>query len=144
MGFRLHYMPVRRTIGHCSILNVFTTFEIGASHMTTKFRLSAEDIQPLAEGYGACFATNMITVDGFPVRFMYREAPDDELDSGWRFMSGFEDDDYIDNPDNYAIYDVNTIANYDPTIIPLLDSAEGCAFEKRPDSDSFEAVTSNI
>ncbi len=112
--------------------------------MTTKFRLSPEDIQPLAEGYGACFATNMITVDGFPVRFMYREAPDDELDSGWRFMSGFEDDDYIDNPDNYAIYDVNTIANYDPTIIPLLDSAEGCAFEKRPDSDSFEAVTSNI
>lgn len=112
--------------------------------MTKKFRLAAADIQPLAEGYGACFATNMITMDGFPVRFMYREEPDNELDSGWRFMSGFEDDDYIDNPDNYAIYDVNTIANYDPSIIPLLDSPEGCAFEKRPDSDSFVSVTSQI
>ncbi|MCY0964686.1 DUF2185 domain-containing protein [Parathalassolituus penaei] len=98
------------------------------------FRLASEDMQPLATGHGSCFATDMITVDGLPVRFMFREEPDNESDSGWRFMSGYESEDYMDQPDNMAIYDVNTIANYDPTIVPMLAAPVGSAFEK-PDVD---------
>jgi len=108
--------------------------------MTKQFKLSADQIQPLADGYGACFATDKITVDGYPVRFMYREAPDNEVDSGWRFLSGFEDDAYMDDPDNLAIYDVNTIANYDPSIIPFLDSPEGSVFERTSGSERFLVV----
>jgi hypothetical protein len=109
--------------------------------MTKQFKLSADQIKPLAEGYGGCIATDKITVEGYPVRFMYREAPDNEFDSGWRFMSGFEDDTYMDDPDNLAIYDVNTIANYDPSIVPLLDAPEGSAFEKTSESERFLAVS---
>jgi hypothetical protein len=72
----------------------------------------------------------MITVDGRKVGFMYREEPDNEIDSGWRFVSGFESQEYMDDPDNHAIYDVNTIANYDPEIIPLLEAPIGSAFER--------------
>ena len=89
--------------------------------MKKKFKLTAEEIKPIAKGYGACFATGMITVEGYPVRFMYREEPDNSTDSGWRFMSGFENDEYMNNPDNHAIYDVNTIANYDQSVIPFLN-----------------------
>ena len=53
------------------------------------------EIKALAEGRGACFATDMITCDGEPVRFMYREPPDNEVDSGWRFTSGLETDQYL-------------------------------------------------
>jgi hypothetical protein len=74
------------------------------------------------------------TVDGMPVRFMYRERPDNDLDSGWRFFAGGETDEYIDNPANSGVYDVNTIANYDPDIIPHLEAPEGSAFE-RDDAD---------
>ncbi len=109
--------------------------------MTKQFRISKDQIKPLAEGYGGCFATDMITVEGYPVRFMYREAPDNDIDSGWRFMSGYEDDLYMDNPANHAVYDVNTIANYDVSIIPFLDAPEGSAFEKNPESEQFLAVT---
>jgi hypothetical protein len=109
--------------------------------MTKKFRLSKDQIKPLAKGYGGCIASDKITVDGYLVRFMYREAPDHDADSGWRFMSGYEDDAYMENPDNHAIYDVNTIANYDPSIIPFLDAPEGSAFEKTPESERFLAVT---
>ena len=109
--------------------------------MTKQFRLSKDEIKPLAEGYGGCIATDRITVDGYPVRFMYREAPDNEVDSGWRFMSGSEDDAYMDDPANHGAYDVNTIANYDPSIIPFLDSPEGSVFEKTPESERFLAVT---
>jgi hypothetical protein len=108
--------------------------------MTKQFKLSADQIKPLAECYGGCLATDKITVDGYPVRFMYREAPDNEFDSGWRFMSGFEDDAYMDDPDNLAIYDVNTIANYDPSIVPLLEAPEGSAFEKTSESERFLPV----
>lgn len=108
--------------------------------MTKQFRLSSDQIRPVATGHGGCFATDRITVDGYPVRFMYRDAPDNELDSGWRFMSGFEDDAYMDNPDNHGIYDVNTIANYDPSIVPFLGEPEGSVFEKTPGSERFLPV----
>ena len=108
--------------------------------MSKKFKLSADQIKPLAEGRGACFATNMITVEGEPVRFMYREHPDNDVDSGWRFMSGYESDQYMENAENHGIYDVNTIANYDPSIIPFLDAEVGLAFEKVPGAQDFVLV----
>lgn len=68
--------------------------------MKKRFAKMAGDIRPLACGLGGCLATDMITVDGMPVRFMYRERPDNDLDSGWRFFAGGETDEYIDNPAN--------------------------------------------
>jgi hypothetical protein len=105
-----------------------------------KFKLSEAEIKPLAEGFGGCFATDAIVVDGLPVGFFYREEPDFDVDSGWRFLAGNESQDYIDNPDNLAIYDVNTIANYDPDVIPLLGEPIGSAFERDPETKQFIAV----
>jgi len=105
--------------------------------MEKKFRLRADEIKPLATGHGACIASDQITVEGYPVRWMYRKKPYDQYDSGWIFSSGYEDDEYANNPDNHAIYDVNTIANYDPTIIPFLDHPPVVAFEKTPESERF-------
>jgi len=41
---------------------------------------------------------------------LYREEPRHDADSGWVFTAGTESQEYMDNPDNLAIYDVNTIA----------------------------------
>jgi hypothetical protein len=108
--------------------------------MPKQFKLNKEEIKPLAEGYGGCIATDMITVEGYPVRFMYREEPDSDLDSGWRFMSGYESDDYMNDDKNHEVYDVNTIANYDKSIIEFLETPIGSAFEKTPESERFIAV----
>jgi len=70
---------------------------------------------------------------------MYREEPDTEFDSGWRFLSGLETDAYVDDLANVGLYDVNTIANYDRDIIPLLDAPPGSAFE-RDDDGRFTSV----
>jgi hypothetical protein len=114
---------------------------MGSGAMAKKFGLKADQIQPLATGHGACIASDMITVKGRPVGFMYRGAPENEQDSGWRFMAGTEDQDYMDDEANHGIYDVNTIANYDPTIVPLLDSPTGSAFERTPGAKNFRPVT---
>lgn len=71
---------------------------------------------------------------------MYREEPSDRDDSGWRFFAGTEDEQYVNDPKNVEIYDVNTIANYDPEIIPLLDSPIGSAFERAAGSGSLVAA----
>lgn len=55
----------------------------------------------------------------------YREAPDFDGDSGWRFFSGDESQAYVDDPANSAVHDVNTIANYDPEIVPFLGEPVG-------------------
>jgi hypothetical protein len=94
-----------------------------------RYFLPASEIQPgLAAGFGSCIASDRITVDGRPVGFLYREVPDSSLDSGWRFFAGDESQAYVDRPDNLALYDVNTIANYDRSIVGLLDSPVGSAF----------------
>jgi hypothetical protein len=99
-----------------------------------RFRLSAEQIRPIAKGCGACLAADTITVDGRRVGYMYREQPDplqaDGKDSGWRFMAGDETRQYVDDAANWNWYDVNTIANYDPEIVPLLSTAFPVAFAR--------------
>jgi hypothetical protein len=103
--------------------------------MGKRYRLGPDEIRPLATQRGACYASDHITVDGHPVGFMYREQPDNDFDSGWRFLSGLETDEYVNTTANIGLYDVNTIANYDPAVIPLLDAPPGSAFERDDDGD---------
>lgn len=109
--------------------------------MAKKFKISKDQIHELVVGYGYCFASDKITVDGNQVGFMYRETPDNPDDSGWRFLSGTEDDDYMNEIGNHALYSVNTIANYDQSIIPLLDSEIGSVFEKADINGGFKLVS---
>ncbi|MBI5126520.1 MAG: DUF2185 domain-containing protein [Candidatus Taylorbacteria bacterium] len=96
-----------------------------------EFFLKAEQIQQIIPSGEYCMATDEITVQGKKVGYMYRQNPRDKGDSGWFFLSGSESQEYLDNPNNLAIYDVNTIANYDRDIIPLLDSVVGSQYERK-------------
>jgi hypothetical protein len=98
--------------------------------VTKRFKLAADEMRPIATGHGACIATDRITVDGEKVGYMVREAPDDDVDSGWRFMAGDESQTYMDDATNLSFYDVNTVANYDPEIVPMLRAPVGSAFER--------------
>lgn len=97
--------------------------------MTEKqVRIAVADIRPIVEGYGTCLATDRVAVDGEPVGFMVRQPPDHDQDSGWRFSAGTESDAYMEDAANLGVYDVNTIANLDPHIVPFLDAPVGAAF----------------
>ena len=87
----------------------------------------------------ACFASDKITKEGFKVGYMYREQPDEgKPDSGWRFLAGNEDDEYMNDPRNLHIFAINTICNYDRDIIPYLKSKPGSAYI-RIGKDKLEA-----
>src|SRR5690606_13003593 len=87
-------------------------------------------MRQIAIGYGAAYASNRVTVDRARVGYCYREEPGSDVDSGWRFFAGDESQEYADNPDNFALYDINTIANYDPDITAILESPIGSSFER--------------
>lgn len=106
--------------------------------MEKTFKIKGENIKQLIQSIGGCMATDKITVNGELVDFMYREQPDFDSDSGWRFISGTETQDYVDNADNWAIYDTNTIANYDKAIIPYLDLPIGTELERITGTDKFK------
>jgi hypothetical protein len=98
-----------------------------------RFKLQGSEIKALVTGLGACLATDRIVVDGSSVGYMYREQPKNESDSGWRFFAGDEDDQYMANLDLHGVYAVNTVANYDPEIIPFLRAPVGSQFERGDD-----------
>ncbi|MDR2170202.1 MAG: DUF2185 domain-containing protein [Planctomycetaceae bacterium] len=97
-----------------------------------KYRFTDDQIKPLALDRGSCYASDMITVESFKVGFLYRQEPEFEGDSGWRFLTGFETDKYIDDASNFAKFDVNWIVNCDPEILPYLDNPAGSAFGRDP------------
>ena len=97
------------------------------------YHVKAEDVKPLLsdwKGADGCIATNRITVEGCKVGYCYREKPDGDWDSGWRFTAGDESEEYMDDPNNAGIYKLNTICNDDPDIIALLHTPAPCAFER--------------
>ncbi len=82
---------------------------------------------------GGCIVTNKVAETG-KIHFMYRNYPvPDKPDSGWRFFSGVEDEDYIANPTNSKIYAVDTITASHPDTIPFLQAPYQSAFEKNLD-----------
>ena len=106
------------------------------------FHVKAEDMKNLLpdwSGASGCIATNRITVEGSKVGYCYREKPDGDWDSGWRFTAGDESDAYMDDPNNAGIYGLNTICNDDPDIIPLLNTPAPCAFE-RDGNGAFQPI----
>jgi len=104
--------------------------------MSTIIRPDA--LQPLAVGCGRCLATDKVVADGLPVRFMYREAPMFADDSGWRFLSGTESDEYMENPRHQRAHELSLVANCDPSIVPYLDAPVGAAFQRPKGAAAFE------
>jgi hypothetical protein len=97
----------------------------------------AGEIKPIATGYGACFATSEIAEKGRKVGYFYREKPDSYADSGWRFLSGYESAEFMANPNNIGLYDINIIANCDPDIIAYLHKPIGSVFIRDPKTGAF-------
>ena len=93
-------------------------------------KIKIEDLIEWNEPNGnGCVVSDRITKEGFKVGYMYREQPDEQNpDSGWRFLAGNEDDEYMANSNNHHIFAINTICNYDKDIIPFLHSKTGSCY----------------
>lgn len=103
-----------------------------------QFWLRPEQVRPMIRNGGGCIASDRITVDGRLVGDVCRSEPVDKRDNGWMFLAGDESPEYMDDRGKHMVYDVNTIANYDTAIIPLLNSPIGAAYIR--DWETFEFI----
>jgi len=101
------------------------------------FIIKEEDIKDLVANWGYSITSGKITSEGMKVGFMYREERMDKEDSGWRFLSGTETEEYLDDPDNSKAVAVNVVANYDSAIIPYLKNKIGTEWERVEGTDEF-------
>jgi hypothetical protein len=108
--------------------------------MSKNFFIKTEDLVPLVQNNGGCLATDHIIVEGKDIGYMYRELTEREGDTGWRFFSGEEDEDYMANNDNSGVYSVNTLANHEPAILEYLNTPAPCAFEREQGTRKFTRV----
>jgi hypothetical protein len=79
---------------------------------------------------GFVIATKRVAEDEHKVCFMYREAPMDAQDSGWRIFAGDESQAYVNDPENSGIYQPAAILMVDDSIRPLLLEPIGAAYER--------------
>jgi len=74
------------------------------------------------------YVSRKILDEGYKVGYMIREEPLNDNDSGWQFMAGNEDDEYLNNNKNLALLSINEINNLDSDIFKYLDCPVGSEF----------------
>jgi hypothetical protein len=84
-----------------------------------------------------CYVTQRILKDGAKVGHLYREEPDNEKDSGWRFTANDETDEYMDDSKNVAFVSVGLVLSKDDSFIDLLDAPAGASFVRDPETQAF-------
>jgi len=79
-------------------------------------------------------------IDNNYVGFCYREYSDIKIDSGWRFMFGDEDENYLDNPDNVITQDLSDIVEWKPELKDILTLRPGTELEWNQETEKFENI----
>jgi len=75
-----------------------------------------------------CFVTNNILYESEKIGYLYREEPDQEDDSGWRFTTGSETDEYMEDSNNISYVSLGAVLREDDSVVKLLDRNSGVAF----------------
>lgn len=71
--------------------------------------------------------------------FMLRDEPDEERDPEWSFLSGYEDDAYLNDTENFLIVSIGVVLNMDDSILPILQQPPLCAYE-RDEEGTFQEI----
>ena len=68
---------------------------------------------------GACIVSKRILSGTGYLKWAVREQSANLMDNGWRFFSAADDAEYVNDPQNLAVCDYNTVAEIEPAIIAI-------------------------
>ncbi|WHY79839.1 DUF2185 domain-containing protein [Neobacillus sp. WH10] len=71
--------------------------------------------------------------------FMLRDNPNGGDDSGWSILSGYEDDDFLSDSENFQFISIGVILNIDDSILGFIQEPPLCAYE-RNDEGEFNKI----
>lgn len=88
------------------------------------------------------YVSKKIMDEGWKIGYMCREEAVNENDSGWSFMVGDEDDEYINDYHNIQLMSINSVMQYDSAIWKYITSPVGTRLI-RVSSEEFEIDENN-
>jgi len=77
-----------------------------------------EPVEFIKNAGASIVSKNILSGKGH-LKWILREESIDKVDNGWRFFSDIDNDEFINNPDNLAVCDFNTVANIGLAIIGI-------------------------
>ena len=83
-----------------------------------------EPIEFIKKAGASIVSKNIINETG-KLKWILREKSINRVDNGWRFFSEYDDDDYINNPNNLIVCDFNTVASIEPAILKIYELPVG-------------------
>ena len=78
---------------------------------------------------GGCIVSKNILSKKGQLKWCVREESINTVDNGWRFFSDIDTDEYLQNADNLAVCDFNSVATIEPAIIAIYDCSIGTDVE---------------
>ncbi|MCJ8313040.1 MAG: DUF2185 domain-containing protein [Saccharospirillaceae bacterium] len=89
-----------------------------------------------------CLVSTLIVNDRpMPIRFFYKESPNHQNDSGFRFYSGLESDDFLQTDEAACVAPLDCMIRVDPTIQSLIELSNiGSVWERLPNSNTWSEV----
>jgi hypothetical protein len=100
---------------------------------------------------GHSYASRRVAVEKRKPQVIYREAPDSDLDNGWRFLAGDETPEYLQTPGNVVFCDIQDLSALEPDVIqflrmlpPVAFVNAGSGFEAAADPSLLPAIDRHI
>lgn len=87
--------------------------------------------------FNTLITVSIDVLDKNEFNFLLRDQPSDDSDSGWVVLSGYEDEEFSNNPDNFQIVALGVILNIDDSILSFINEPPFCAYE-RNENGQFE------
>lgn len=89
-----------------------------------------------------CLASSMILNESpMPIRFFYKEDPQHVNDTGFRFYSGLETDEFLMEENAACVAPLDCLERLDPSISELVEMSQvGTVWERLPESNDWVEV----
>jgi len=76
------------------------------------------------DAYGG-FIVSKNVYNGIPVRYSFREKSSIQQLNGWNLLSEKDDDEYVKNPDNFMILNMESVLKIAPAILEIFNAPYG-------------------
>ena len=104
--------------------------------------MSSSD-NPLFEKYA--LISKYIIDEKQPITWVFRDEPESDDDSGWRILSGAEDEEFFeDQEDSFVGITVAELLRYDTSLVPIIESAYTTEYERENENSAWEQVTDDL
>ena len=128
---------------HISDLHAGDTLEFSDIHIIQVEHDDSSGNDLVSRYHPRCYVSARVLYDRAPIGYLYREAQEQEDDSGWRIFAGDETDEYFAGEDTAFYISLGAVLNRDDAILPLLEAEVDSIFERVAGSDVFVAVTAD-